>query len=129
MAKRKRDDIKNEGIKLRSGRALNTFPYNLDRKLAIMLQDYKGMTSEDSKHARELLDIISESDNVGYRFIIAKKTEEVYSPHNLEKITPIMGVTGALAHLLIDYPQYHDVLAEKMKNFDLETPLAGNIEE
>jgi hypothetical protein len=116
-------------MKLKSGKILSTFPSKLDKKLDAMLQDFKVLFSDNPKHAKELLDIISEIDSIGYRFVLRGKIEEVYDVNNLKKTTPLMESAGELAWLLVDNPIYHDIIETRIKNFDLETPLLGNMED
>lgn len=137
MKKRKIDDIGNESMKLRSGKILTPPPplsesakiEKLVKKVEFMLQYYKAVTSDNPKHARELLDIISEANNGAYSYIITSKIKKAYDDNN-EKTIPLKSVSGRLLGLLVfEYPQYHDILELKLKGFDLETPLAGETEE
>lgn len=135
--KRKGDSAENDSMKLRSGKMLTPpAPLSEEAKLdklikrvEFMLQYYKAVTSDNPKHARELLDIISEANNAGFGYIITSKIEKAYDDNN-EKTLSLKGVAGRFLGLLVfEYPQYHDVLEAKMKNFDLETPLTGEAEE
>lgn len=127
--------LRSGDMKLRSGKILfKEFPPKLDvldklvRTIELMLQDFKTMTSENPKHARELLDLISQSNNSAYGYAITGKITEAYD--NNEKTMPLRFLTGKLFGLMVfEYPQYHDIMEAKIKNFDLETTLTGEMEE
>ncbi|CAB4124085.1 hypothetical protein UFOVP51_10 [uncultured Caudovirales phage] len=120
-------------MKLRSGKELppliDKLPEDLSNILEIRLQNFKKSFAGNIQHAKELLKIISKAISIEIRFNIRDKIEEVYDINNPEKINPLMAVAGDLSQVLIYSPKYHDLIEERIKNFDLETPLIGNIEE
>lgn len=122
-------------MKLRSGKVVSKLPPKLsvlekiDKELEYMLQFFKAQTSENPKHARELLDLIGESNNAGYKYIIRSKIAEVYRD-DFDKTGPIGGVATKICGLANrEYPQYHDYIEERIKAFDLESPLLGAMED
>jgi hypothetical protein len=131
MAKRKRDDVENSGIKLRSGKELppliDKLPEEIQTILQERLQNFKVLFSDDKQHAKELLKIISKAISSEIRFNIRDKIEEVYDINNIEKINPLRASAGELASVLIYCPKYHDLIEERINNFDLESDLLGDL--
>jgi hypothetical protein len=101
-------------MKLRSGKTLSTFPSKLNDELETKLQEFKTLFSGNMQHAKELLDIIIEATSTDIRIAIRAKIEENYDIHNVAEINPLMGAAGGLACLLIKYPQYHDIIENKI---------------
>lgn len=117
-------------MKLRSGKTLSTLPSKLNNELETKLQEFKKTFAENPKHAKELLNIISEAWNGGVRFEIRDKIEEVYNNNEIPGGTgDLMGAAGELAWVLVFNPNYHDIISERIQTFDLEMPLLGNMEE
>jgi hypothetical protein len=135
-------------MKLRSGKILpsppivvsrlkpSVLPEALDNDLKNDLQCFKTLFSSNPKHAKELLDIISQAQDGGIRFAIRDKMEEITDPRdpNMDDATYTKkatqhGAAGDLACLLILNPQYHDIISERIQTFELETPLLGTIDE
>ena len=123
-------------MKLRSGRELperiDKLPEDLDSLLEDRLQEFKTLFSNNPQHANELLKIISKAISIEIRFAIRDKLEEITDPQDRNTIIKRdteSEVAGSLARVLIYNPQYHDIIEDRIKNFDLETPLLGNVEE
>lgn len=132
MTKRKVNDTENDGMKLRSGKILAEpvfeLPENLDALVDECLQDFKAASLSNTQHAKELLNLISKTKSLEYRFCIKAKIAELYDINKPENAT-LPGAAGLIARLLTEYPMYHDLLEKKIKNFDLESPLIGDLTE
>jgi hypothetical protein len=119
-------------MKLRSGKILTTFPSKLNNELETRLQNFKIVFTDNPKHAKELLDVISEVWNWDFRFAIRDKLAEITDPQDRNTIIKRNieeGAAGELACLLVGNPQYHDIIEKRIKDYALEAPLLGSIEE
>lgn len=119
-------------MKLRSGKVLPTridrLPEDLDNLLETRLQEFKKMFSDNPQHAKELLKTISKAKNGDARVYISSKVEEAYDP-NLIETHSLLRTAGELLRCLIYNPEYHDLIEDRIKNYDLELSLLGNVED
>lgn len=120
-------------MKLRSGKELpirhSQLPEDLDDLLETRLQNFKILFSDNPQHAKELLHIISGSYSISCHFSMREKIEEIYDNTNPKKINPLMGGAGALMTLIVNEPEYHDLIEKRIKHYDLESPLLGDVED
>lgn len=130
--KRKNDDEDHGGMKLRSGKVIDhrKLPKKLENELESDLQNFKTAFSANLKHAKELLEVISEAQSIAARVPIRNKIDEAYD-YNIRPggTGDLEGAATKLACTLIFHPRYHDIIETRIKEYDLETPLAGNVEE
>ncbi len=131
-------------MKLRSGKIFppipKTMPLVLESELEARLQEFKQLFSGNPAHAKELLEIISEAVTIEWRWPIREKIEEIYHDNELPNGTaPFRRAAGFLANLVMGVeevyaknnivPEYRDIIQERIKSFDLETPLLGIMED
>ena len=119
-------------MKLRSGKTLSTLPSKLNNELETRLQNFKIVFTDNPEHAKELLDVISDVWNWDFRFAIRDKLAEITDPQDRNTIIKRNieeGAAGELACLLVGNPQYHDIIEKRIKDYALEAPLLGSIEE
>lgn len=127
-------------MKLRSGKVKGTLPKKLDDKLEDSLERFKEAFSDNPEHAKKLLNIIGSSKGIESRAYISRTINEAYNDNELPVGTsPLLSTAGDLMLLVIGKntfykknhiePIYHDIIQSRIENFDLETPLLGDMEE
>lgn len=141
--KRKNDDVDQGGIKLRSGKVIVSKPSKLPKKLNDVLeenlQNFKTLFSGNPQHAKELLNLISKCKYKDNRSDVSDKIEEEYGLMGASETAPLFMVAGELMRLELGYsifykeldiePKYYDLIKSRYKNFDLETPVVGEVED
>ncbi|MCI4437199.1 MAG: hypothetical protein JHC33_10380 [Ignisphaera sp.] len=130
-------------MKLRSGKMLksrvDTLPKKLEDELEADLENFKTLFSGNLQHAKELLNLISTCRYTDHRVLVSEKVGEGYDLNKPVETTKFLRAAGELMRLVIGSssfyrenniePEYYDIMRTKVKNFDLEIPILGNIEE
>lgn len=123
MAKRKRDNIENDGMKLRSGKILQTYvdklPENIEALLQEYLQNFEKLFVGNTQHAKELLNIISQSGSASDFRCMSDKIKEIYDVNDVEGINQLRGAAGVLLKIVISNSKYYKKIKKMIKEFAL----------
>jgi hypothetical protein len=139
---KRKGEEEHSGMKLRSGKIIRSSPRELPKELndelETELQNFKKLFSNNKKHAKEVLKIITKASSINSRVDIREKIEEAYNEDESD-ISSLQGAAGDLAWLIIGnssfykehniIPKYHDLIQARIQNFDLETPILGEVED